>query len=318
MQRAEKIGLGAAVVGHFALFAALSLGLFAADDVPPPRPDPVQVSLLGEIAPLAAAPKLSSQAPAPAPADEVGDPMDAMPMDAPLPQMDAPAPVTQSEPAPPRSVPKPVPVAKPEPAPRPAVKPKPAPKPKPAAKPKPAPKAAAQAEPKAEPKKTAPAPKAAARPALKPALKPAAAASTGSGRANAARSSSFAENMRGSIGTTGKADNPPAAIYSETARRQIDVSIKGEIAPYWKRNVPAGVDVEQLRTVLRIRLNKEGGLAGTPTLVSQSGKTDSNAPQQKLHIERAIKSVQQAAPFKLPAEYYDNWKSWDLTFRSDI
>ena len=124
--------------------------------------------------------------------------------------------------------------------------------------------------------------------------------------------------MRGSIGTAGKADTPPAAAYSETTRRQIDVSIKGEIAPYWKRNVPSGVDVEQLRTVLRIKLNKDGSLAGTPTLVSQSGKTDSNAPQQKLHIERAIKSVQQAAPFKLPAEYYDNWKSWDLTFRSDV
>ena len=295
MQRAEKIGLGVAFAGHIALFAALSLGLFATEDIPP-KPDPVQVSLIGEIAPVTAAPQLSNEAPAPAPADEIGDPLDAMAE--PLPQMDAPAPVTQTEPAPPRAEPRPVP--------------------KPEAKPKPAPRPKAKPAPKPEPKKAAPAPKAAAKPAPKAEAKPQQTRSSGSSRANADRSRSFADNMRGSIGTTGKADNPPAAAYSETTRRQIDVSIKGEIAPYWKRNVPSGVDVDQLRTILRIRLNQDGSLAGTPKLISQSGKTASNEPQQKLHIERAIKSVQQAAPFKLPAEYYDNWKSWDLTFRSDI
>ena len=309
MQRAERIGLGVALTGHIALFAALSLGLFSTEEIPP-KPDPVQVSLIGEVAPVATAPQLSSEAPAPAPADAIGDPLDAMAD--PLPQMDAPAPVTQTEPAPPRAEPRPVPVPKPDP--------KPAPKPKEKAAPKPEPKKAApkKAEPKkAEPKK-AEAPKAEAKPVPKAAAKPQPAKSSGGSQANAARSRSFAENMRGSIGTTGKADNPPAAAYSETTRRQIDVSIKGEIAPYWKRNVPSGVDVDQLRTVLRIKLNKNGSLAGTPQLVGQSGKTASNEPQQKLHIERAIKSVQQAAPFKLPAEYYDNWKSWDLTFRSDI
>ncbi|WP_420606842.1 cell envelope biogenesis protein TolA [Novosphingopyxis sp.] len=297
MQRAERIGLGVALVGHIALFTALSLGLFSSEETPP-KPDPVQVSLIGEIAPVSTAPQLSDEAPAPAPADDMGDPLDAMAD--PLPQMDAPAPVTQTEPAPPRADPKPVPA------------------PKPVAKPKPAPKPKAKAAPKPEPKKAAPEPKAAPKPAPKAEAKPEPTKSSGGSRANAARSRSFADNMRGSIGTSGKADNPPATAYSETTRRQIDVSIKGEIAPYWKRNVPSGVDVDQLRTVLRIKLNKNGSLAGTPQVVSQSGKSASNEPQQKLHIERAIKSVQQAAPFKLPAEYYDNWKSWDLTFRSDI
>jgi periplasmic protein TonB len=47
-----------------------------------------------------------------------------------------------------------------------------------------------------------------------------------------------------------------------------------------------------------------------------SGKTDSNAPQQKLFIERAERSIRQASPFDLPDEYYDQWKVWDVTFRA--
>ncbi len=313
MQRAEKIGLGIAVAGHVALFAALSLGLFATEEDVPPKPDPVQVSLIGEVAPLSTAPQINSEAPAPAPADEVGEPLEAAAE--PLPQMDAPAPVTQTEPEPPRVEPKPVPKPDPKPAPKP--KPKPAPKAK--EKPKPEPKKAepkkAETE-KAEPKKAEAKP--AAKPAPKKEAKPAPAKASSGSQASASRSRSFADSLRGSIGTDGKSDKPVAAAYSETTRRQIDVSIKGEIAPYWKRNVPTGVDVDQLRTVLRITLNKDGTLAGTPKVVSQTGKTASNEPQQKLHIERAIKSVRQAAPFKLPAEYYDNWKSWDLTFRTDI
>ena len=46
----------------------------------------------------------------------------------------------------------------------------------------------------------------------------------------------------------------------------------------------------------------------TFTLVEQTGKTDSNRPQQQLHIEAAIRAVRAAAPFDLPEEYYDNWK----------
>ena len=306
MQRAEKIGLGIAVAGHVALFAALSLGLFSADEPPVPKPDPVQVSLIGEVAPLASAPEINSEAPAPAPADEIGDPLEAAAE--PLPQMDAPAPVTQTEPAPPRADPKPVP----KPDPKPAPKPKSAPKAK--EKPKPEPKKAETK--KAEPKKAEAKP--AAKAAPKKETKPAPDKASSGSRATASRSRSFADSLRGSIGTDGKSDKPVAAAYSETTRRQIDVSIKGEIAPYWKRNVPTGVDIDQLRTVLRITLNKDGSLAGTPKVISQTGKTASNEPQQKLHIERAIKSVRQAAPFKLPAEYYDNWKSWDLTFRTDI
>jgi hypothetical protein len=41
----------------------------------------------------------------------------------------------------------------------------------------------------------------------------------------------------------------------------------------------------------------------------QEGITASNRPQAQLHAERAIRAVQLAAPFDLPEEYYDVWKS---------
>ena len=61
-------------------------------------------------------------------------------------------------------------------------------------------------------------------------------------------------------------------------------------------------------TVLSFELNPDGSLKGRPRVVSQSGVTDSNRPQQELHAERAIRAVQLAAPFDLPDEFYDKWK----------
>jgi periplasmic protein TonB len=80
--------------------------------------------------------------------------------------------------------------------------------------------------------------------------------------------------------------------------------------------VPSGVDIDQLRVVLRIQLSRDGRVTSVSQVGELSGKTDSNAPQQKLFIERAERSIRQASPFDLPDEYYDQWKVWDVTFRA--
>ena len=68
------------------------------------------------------------------------------------------------------------------------------------------------------------------------------------------------------------------------------------------------MDVEKLVTLLDWDLNADGTPAGRPRLKSQSGITDANRPQAGRHAELAIRAVQLAAPFDLPAEYYDHWK----------
>jgi hypothetical protein len=64
-----------------------------------------------------------------------------------------------------------------------------------------------------------------------------------------------------------------------------------------------------LVTELAFDLNEDGSLQGRPRVLRQSGVTDTNRAQQALHAERAIRAVQLAAPFDLPDEYYEAWKS---------
>jgi hypothetical protein len=105
----------------------------------------------------------------------------------------------------------------------------------------------------------------------------------------------------------------PAATFGSAERASLQSAINRQLKPYWK--APEGVDVEQLDTALTWDLNPDGSLKGAPRLVSQTGKTDSNAPQQRRHVEQAIRAVQLAAPFKLPPEFYDHWKR--LTWHFD-
>ncbi len=96
------------------------------------------------------------------------------------------------------------------------------------------------------------------------------------------------------------------APLSADAARALKAEISRQLKPYWR--APTGVDADKLVTTLSWRLNPDGTLAAGPTLVEQTGRTASNQPQQSLHIEAAMRAVRAAAPFRLPADFYDNWK----------
>jgi len=111
-----------------------------------------------------------------------------------------------------------------------------------------------------------------------------------------------------------KADSgTPAATFGDAERASLQSVINRQLKPFWK--APDGVDVEKLDTTLAWDLNPDGSLKGQPRLIGQSGKTASNAPQQGLHVEQAIRAVQLAAPFRLPPQLYDHWKR--LTWHFD-
>lgn len=71
MERAEATGLGVAVVGHVALFAALSLALFRAPSLIPPS-DAIEVSFAEDVALQSASPAPAAEPPAPATAPDLG------------------------------------------------------------------------------------------------------------------------------------------------------------------------------------------------------------------------------------------------------
>ncbi len=104
MDRAERAGLGIAVVAHAVLFTALSLNLLKPPALPKIQTDPIEVSIVDKVA-------LESSTPVPSPAA-------------------APAPAEVAPPVPEEVTPTPLPptlkpVAQPKPVPKPAVKPVP-------------------------------------------------------------------------------------------------------------------------------------------------------------------------------------------------
>lgn len=107
MDRAEKLGLGAAVGGHVVLLGAMALGLMMSAE-PIAKPEAISVSLVGEIAKVSTAPDAIQEESAP-PAPAEAEP--AEPPPSPAMQIERPVEKPQTKP-----VPKPLPRETPPPA----------------------------------------------------------------------------------------------------------------------------------------------------------------------------------------------------------
>ena len=98
----------------------------------------------------------------------------------------------------------------------------------------------------------------------------------------------------------------PVSAVGAAERASLQQAISRQLKPRW--SAPQGVDVDLLVTVLTFDLNPNGSLAAPPKVVSQSGITAANRAQAGRHAEQAIRAVQLAEPFDLPAKYYNVWK----------
>jgi outer membrane biosynthesis protein TonB len=285
MERTEKIGLGIATAAHVLLFAALSSNLLFKPKPLKLNSPPIDISMVDEVALHSTAPKVSFDPPPPSEAPEKGPTEEAAPAPAPKPEPEvAPAP-PPPKPSPPKQT-----VEKPKPKP---VPPKPAAPPKAAEKPKPV-----KGKPKTE------------------TAKPAAIA--GKGKTERPRGSLLGNDFLKGIQTEApakpvKAAATPAAAVGPAQKAALDAEIRRQIKPYWK--APTGSDVEQLRTIVAVDLNRDGSISGVPQAVETTGQTASNRGQVQLHQELAIKAIKLAAPFKLPADLYANgWQSLRIAF----
>lgn len=107
--------------------------------------------------------------------------------------------------------------------------------------------------------------------------------------------------------TTTEETRLPASQIGASARASLVQAIAREIKPHWQP--PSGPEVEEIVTILRFNLREDGSLAGRPSVVRQTGVNDINRAQADRHAELAIRAVQRAAPFDLPAEYYNAWNN---------
>ncbi|AOL22742.1 hypothetical protein Ga0102493_111718 [Erythrobacter litoralis] len=128
-------------------------------------------------------------------------------------------------------------------------------------------------------------------------------------REEPAGGSRIGENFLEGAGSSTTTDETriPASQIGASAKASIIQAIVRQIRPHW--TAPSGADAELLVTELAFDLNEDGSLKGRPRVLRQGGVNDANRAQQALHAERAIRAVQLAAPFDLPDEYYEAWKS---------
>jgi outer membrane biosynthesis protein TonB len=181
----------------------------------------------------------------------------------------------------------------------------------------PVPSPQAAPEPAAAPAPTpAPTPKPAERKPA-PAAKPAAKAAPAPAR-DAPRGSRLGPDFLKGITDTASASRSQdiAAAVGPAQTAALAAELLRQLRPHWRS--PSGADVEQLRVVVVARLNRDGTLAGEPRAEAVSGITPSNRPQARLFAERAVAAVKLAAPYDLPAEFYDAWKVIRPRFKKDL
>jgi|SRR5579863_243326 len=271
LRREEQVALALAVVLHAAL---LSLFLLHPSITPAPVPQPIRVTLSPDVGLAAAAPTHDDAAADIAPTLGAPPPTPAAAV--------RPAPAAVETPR----------VEKPAPEPKPVTvtpaRPAEISKPKPAALKTPTPKTAHKNTASVKDWNLA----APATPDHQPA---------GGSRIG----NDFLKGVAGGK-PSGKAQAQGAAVIGPEVKSSLSGAIAHQLKPHWE--APQGVDADKLVTVLSWDLNPDGSLAGEPRQLRQEGITDSNRPQAARHVEQAIRAVELAAPFKLPAEYYAAWK----------
>ncbi|WEK43833.1 MAG: cell envelope biogenesis protein TolA [Candidatus Sphingomonas colombiensis] len=296
MDRAEKIGLGIAIAGHVVLFGLLSVGFLATPNPINLKQHPIEVSLVKDVGLEATAPQAETQ-PAQSVAPDQGEPEEAA----------APAPVAAAPEPKPAPVPQPAPKPEPKPAPvKPAPKPAPAPKPEP--KPEPKPKREPPAAEKTAEKPAPPKHQAAAAASEK--TPPAKAPGTGkSAEAKATRprgSRLGADFLKGLTSDESKSTSqvPRAAKIDAAALASIVQAIARQIQPCADRQVDPGPGANEIVTTLNLKLNEDGTLAATPTVVRQTGVNDENQRYARRVIDLGIAAFKGCSPLKLPPQFY--------------
>ena len=292
MDRSDAAGLAIAVVLHVAAFALLSASLLS-----PPKPmksleAPIDVSLVDEVGLVATAPQ-SMVPPAESRAPDAGPPEDAPP---PEPKPAAPLPVPpapQPKPAPP---PKPSELAKPNPK-------KPTPE---------APQQAAKSPPKREAVPATPA-------------KPTRTASTGSDPSSPKprpRGSRLGDDFLKGLTdkpSPSKSITPRAAVIDAKALASIQDAISRQIQPCADHQVNPGPGANEIITVLNLRLNPDGSLAATPTMVRQTGTDGEAGRYARRVIDLGIAAFKGCSPLRLPPEFYKTpnggWNNINYTWQ---
>jgi outer membrane biosynthesis protein TonB len=119
----------------------------------------------------------------------------------------------------------------------------------------------------------------------------------------------------GSKANNSTSERQPPAPIGAAVRSSLAAEVLRQIKPYWVP--PSGADSEKLRTSVRVSLDRSGNITQLGNC-TQSGMTASNQPQLALACENAKRAIRRAAPFRLPDQFYDAWKTIEPTLYEDL
>ena len=113
----------------------------------------------------------------------------------------------------------------------------------------------------------------------------------------------------------GKSKNPPAAVASGQQKSAWSSLIGSKVRGPWNACSVQGLDVQDLRAAVHFTLNANGTVLSIDEPVI-TGITAANRAQVRPFKDCAIRAIKLAAPFTgLPPEFYNDWKTRNLTFR---
>jgi hypothetical protein len=261
----------------------------------PPWPTEVQNPVVPEPAPAPPPPEEAMAPPEPEPAP-VAEPEPIPPLEVAQPEAEPEVipPLEQAQAEPP---PEPEPVAEPPPPPPEPEPAPPPPEPEPAPPPPPVEKAEAPSDPAPVPKSRPRPPRVVAQ--AEPA--PSDLSDKIAALLDQQKESPPQSNTPASIGTRTGRDN---AAMTQTELDALASKMRGCWSP------PLGATgADELRTVVLIRLNRDGSLAGVPQIVSRPpGRYETTAP------ESVVRAIGRCAPYDLPSDKYAEWREIEFDF----
>ncbi|TGY90466.1 hypothetical protein E5163_04930 [Marinicauda algicola] len=80
-----------------------------------------------------------------------------------------------------------------------------------------------------------------------------------------------------------------------------------QIARCLRSSADAPADMD-LAVLVEVRLNRDGTLAGPPRLVQEARVMGSTNPYLRVAGQRALRAVIDCAPYRMPAEAYQQWR----------
>ena len=97
---------------------------------------------------------------------------------------------------------------------------------------------------------------------------------------------------------------PATAGQPYITATSLGLMMREQVLKCWKSNPGA----HRQMFIVDFRLNKDGSLAGTPIL------HPGTQPLPPKDVAAALDAVERCAPYRLPAAYYERWKSQEMTF----